>query len=79
MVRKMKNIERRIKKAAERMLPDSKVKESIRNELYGDRVFAEVAEPVVVAESAGNNVSSRVGLRKKIPNGVKSADVARGV
>lgn len=65
MVRKMKKIERRIKKAAERMLPDSKVKESIRNELYGDRVFAEVAEPVVVAESAGNNVSSRVGMRKK--------------
>ena len=46
------------------MLPDATLKERIRSECFGDRVFEEVAEPALVAETAGTTKTGRAPLSR---------------
>lgn len=60
----MNKIERRLKREAGAMLPDATLKERIRSECFGDRVFEEVAEPALVAETAGTTKTGRAPLSR---------------
>ena len=66
MVMKMKKIERGLKNSAKRMFDDAAVKECIRAELCGNRVFEEVAEPVAIAGGRTVRTGTDFDAKKKI-------------
>lgn len=66
MVMKMKKIERGLKNSAKRMFDDAAVKERVRAELCGNRVFEEVAEPVAIAGGRTVRTGTDFDAKKKI-------------